>query len=115
MLNRGLHGKDRGMVIVIVIAAIMVLSVFALGTVSRFLSKATSAESQASHIEAEMLAKGAFWRAYQNGGLPPAGFSETLSSTTGGVTGNKTYTVTFTNTLSAGPFGASKIDTTVTY
>ncbi len=111
MYNKGLSGKDRGMVLVIVIAAIMVLTVITLGTVSRFLSKATSAEKQTAQIAAEVTAQGAFWRVHQNGGLPPAGYSETLVSTQG----NRTLTVTYTNTAAAGPFGTTRIDTTVSY
>ncbi len=115
MLDAGIFRKDRGLVLVIVIAAILVMSLITLGTVSRYLSKAAIAESQAAHIQAEILAKGAFWRGYQNGGVPPSDYSEPTPSSTGGIAGSRTYTVTFTSTASAGPSGTTRIDTTVSY
>jgi hypothetical protein len=101
-----LKGK-KGMVLIIVIAAVMLMSVVAVGVLSRNVSRAIVDEKGIQRLQAEVLAKGAFWRAYQNGGTPPSSFTETI--------GTKTYTVNYTLNPGAGPSGTDQIMTQVTY
>ena len=100
------RGK-KGMVLIIVIVAVMLMSTVVVGILSRNISSAFVDEKGRQRFQAELLAKGCFWLLYQNGGGIPIGTcTETIDGTT--------YTVTYT--LGApGPLGTQQVLTQVTY
>ncbi len=106
MKNTGLNDQ-KGMILIIVIVAIMLMSIVVMGVLSRNVSKSLSDEKSIQNLQAELLAKGGFWRAYQNGGVPPADFSETIAG--------KTYNVTYSTVNNAGPLGTSEVVTRVDF
>jgi hypothetical protein len=98
--------SKKGMVLVIVIAAVMLMSTVVVGILSRNISSALVDEKGRQRFQAELLAKGCFWRSYQSGGdTSIAPCTEIINGTT--------YTVTY-GTTSAGALG-TQISTTVTY
>lgn len=102
-------GRKKGMVLVIVIVAIMLMSVVVAGILSRNISSAFVDEKGRQRFQAELLSKGAFWIAYQSmqaTGTLPGSFNETVDGTT--------YTVTY-SLGAAGPSGTQEILTQVTY
>ena len=102
-----LRGK-KGMVLVIVIVAIMLMSTVVVGILSRNISSAYVDEKGRQRLQAELLAKGCFWRSYQSGGTLPTPCTATVDNTT--------YTVTYTLGLAgSGPNGTTPILTQVTY
>ena len=107
-MKKNLFRAKKGMVLVIVIAAIAMMSIVVMGMLSRNVSRGLTAENQIKRLQAETLAKGAFWRAYQNDGIPP---TDGLSEGVGGTT----YTVSYTTVAAAGPGGTNKIETKVTH
>ena len=98
---------EKGMVLIIVIAAIMLMTIAVVGMLSRNVSQSLRDEKMIQRMQAELLAKGAFWRVYQNGGTPPADFTETVDG--------RNYTVTYTTAAGAGPSGTGQIITNVVY
>ena len=103
-----LRGK-KGMVLVIVIVAIMLMSTVVVGILSRNISSAYVDEKGRQRLQAELLAKGCFWRSYQSGGVLPAPCVIPMMDGT-------TYTVTYTlGAMGSGPNGTTPILTQVTY
>lgn len=98
--------SKKGMVLVIVIVAIMMMSVVVVGILSRNVSSSLGDEKQIRRLQAELLAKGGFWRLYQNGGVAPAPFTVSSLGTT--------YTVSYT-TGAVGPSGTNEIIVQVDY
>jgi hypothetical protein len=99
----------KGMVLIIVIIAIMLMSIVTVGILSRNVSSSFVDERGRQRFQAELLAKGCFWRLYQLNGTAPAFGScdETIDNTP--------YTVTYTVVPGAGPLGTAQILTQVTY
>ncbi len=101
----------RGMVLVVVTAAIMMMMMIVVGILSRSTSRVTASDTNVKRIQAEALAKGSFWKAYQTTGGPAAG-TTTLTETVGGTT----FTIDTTNYgAGTGPGGGAKIGVSVTY
>ena len=98
---------QKGMIMVIVIAGIMLMSILVVGILSRSVSRSLGDEKTAQLLQAELLAKGGFWRAYQGAGAVPASFSETV--------GGRTYTISYIKNIGAGPSGTDEIITQVHY
>ena len=69
-----------GMIMVVVIMMVIIMSVVMIGLIGRNYSFVLSTEEQLRHIEAEQVAKGAFWRAYQSlsNNIEPADYNETV-------------------------------------
>lgn len=97
--------RHKGMVLVIVIVAIMLMSIVVVGILSRHVSMSLGDEKEIQRLQAEFLAKGCFWLSYQSGGVP-ASCTETVGPTT--------YTVTYT-TGASGPGGTTEFITHVDY
>ena len=87
------HRRESGVILLIVIATIMVMSVFAISILSQSLNQSASAQAQVDNIVAEELAKGAFWKVYadKNGGV----VNPTVSSEPS--LNGKVFTVSITN------------------
>jgi flagellar basal body-associated protein FliL len=100
--------SKKGMVLVIVIAVIMMMTIVVMGMLSRNVSRALTTEKQIKRIKAEVLAEGAFWRAYQDDGTPPVATFSVISD-------GETYTVSYTDPVDAGPGGTDSKKVTVTY
>jgi Tfp pilus assembly protein PilV len=98
--------RQKGMVLIIVIVAIMLMSVIVVGILSRNISSSLGDENEMKRFQAELLAKGGFWRLYQNGGVPPASFTVDSLGTT--------YRVSYV-TGAPGPSGTSQIVVQVDY
>jgi hypothetical protein len=92
--------RQKGMVLVIVIAAIILMSIATLGILSRNVSQSMGDEKEIQRIQAELLTKGCFWRLYQNNGIDPGNCSGTIN--------NRAYTVTYT-------INAGQVDTQIAY
>ena len=97
----------KGMVLLIVIGAIMLMSIMSVGILSRNVSNSLRAEKEIQRLQAELLAKGGFWRTYQGSGATPATFTESVGGTT--------YTVSYTNASGTGPLCTDQINTNVDY
>jgi len=104
-----LLNSKRGMVLIIVIIAVMLMSIVVVGILSRNVSNSFVDERGRQRFQAELLAKGCFWRLYQLNGTAPAVGScdETIDNTP--------YTVEYTVVPGAGPLGTDQILTQVTY
>ena len=100
--------SEMGMVLVRVIIAVMLMSAVVVGILSRNITSAFVDEKGRQRFQAELLAKGCFWRSYQAGGGIPSSCTETFDGTT--------YTVTYTlGVAGAGPDGSTQIFTQVDY
>ena len=101
--------RRKGMVLIIVVVAIMLMAVVVAGILSRNVSSAFVDEKGRQRFQAELLTKGAFWIAYQSmqaTGTLPTPFFETVDGTT--------YKITYS--LGApGPSATQEILTQVTY
>lgn len=97
---------------VIVTMMVIVMSVVMVGLLGRNYSFVLSSEEQLRRIEAEQVAKGAFWRAYQNmatGSVINNG--DTYTETVDG----RQYVVTYTVVAGSGPGGTDEIKVNVDY
>lgn len=99
-----LNKNRSGMIMVIVTMMVIVLSVVMVGLIGRNFSFVLSSEEQLRRVEAEMVAKGAFWRLYQANGSAPSNYFETVDG--------RQYNVTFIITPLA---GINQINAVVTY
>jgi Tfp pilus assembly protein PilV len=97
--------SQKGMVLVIVIIAVMLMSAVVVGILSRNITSAFVDEKGRQRFQAELLAKGCFWRSYQSNGAVPSSCTETVDGTT--------YTVIYT-AVNAGALG-TQILTQVDY
>ena len=86
------------MVLVVVLAVIMMMTILVIGMLGRNVSRAMVTEKQIRRIQAEALAEGAFWRAYQDDGDAPNSFF---------VDG---YRVTYTQSDGTGPFSVNMLN-----
>jgi type II secretory pathway component PulK len=80
------------MIMVVVTMMVIVMTVVMVGLIGRNFSFVLSTEEQLRHIEAEQVAKGAFWRAYQSlsHSVNPTDYNETVD----GRQYHVTYTIT---------------------
>jgi type II secretory pathway component PulK len=101
--------NEKGMILVVVIMVVMLMSVLVMGMLSRNSSQVISSEDQIKGMQAQLLSRGGWWRAYPNyrNETSPNGFTETLE----GVVYNVSYDLIVNN----GPGGTDKIETRVTY
>ncbi|NTV28873.1 MAG: hypothetical protein HGA80_02210 [Candidatus Omnitrophica bacterium] len=104
--------NESGLIMVLVTMMVIVMSVVMVGLLGRNFSAVLSSEEQLRRIEAEEVARGAYWRAYQNmitGGIITngTGYSEVVDG--------RTYTVGYTIVAGAGPGGTNAISVSVGY
>ncbi len=96
------YGSERGVILLTVIAAVMLMSILVLGVLSRNYSQALISERERKHLQAELIAKKALWWAreiYAGGSTTLTDFSEYVDGTT--------YSVHYTQVAGGGP-GATR-------
>ena len=89
--------RDSGMVLMVVVAVVVMMSIVVIGILSRNVSRALATEKQIRLIEKEILAKGAFWKAYHKDGELPSDFS------------SGDYNISYEEAEEAGPGGTKEI------
>ncbi|MBF0484963.1 MAG: hypothetical protein HQL16_00455 [Candidatus Omnitrophica bacterium] len=113
-MMRNLRNKS-GMVMMLVIAVVITMSLLVIGLMSRNISRSLTVENQVQEVDADTVAKGAFWKAYTKiskevaagatpesvcclqgagcaNGVPAPNPNPVVVSTT---TGTRSYTVTY--------------------
>ena len=71
-MKHSLKYNRSGIVFMTVLMVTIVMIIFAVGMTSASVSQSTFVQNEVHRIQAEQLAKGAFWSAYnQNGSCPP--------------------------------------------
>ena len=88
--------NESGMIMLIVIAFILVMSILSAGIFSRAISKSMSSISQAKQVQAELLARGAYARAYDQLRQTPGDLSALAGGWTTETIGPVTYGIVFT-------------------
>jgi hypothetical protein len=104
------RNNESGMILVIATLFIMLIHLALIGILSRNVSQILSSDSELKQLQAEQLARGAWWLAHQNlttGGGLPAGFSVTNN--------NVTYTVAYFDDGNTGPNGTKQVRVRVSY
>jgi type II secretory pathway component PulK len=99
--------KERGMVLLVVTAAILMMMIVVVGLLSRSTSRAIRSEADIRRLQAELLAKGAFWRSYQDSGSPASSVTYTINTAV--------YTVQVGTSSGTGPGATDTVVTTVRY
>ena len=73
--------KESGVVLVIVLMAVSVMSIFAISILSQNMNQNSATQGQVDKIKAQQFAQGAFWKAYSDlgaGVANPSVPSETM-------------------------------------
>ena len=106
-MNKLAFRFKKGMVLVVVTAAILMMMIIVVGILSRNTSRVTTSDADVKRIQAGFLAKGVFWKGYQNPDGPSTG---SVTETVNGVN----YIVTTTNG-GPGSWPGNKITVNVSY
>jgi len=89
--NRKILDNESGMILLIAATFIMIISIVMIGLINRNVTQILSAHQQYKKIQAEQLARGAWWIAHDSL-LRGAGFPASPPPITNN---NVTYTITF--------------------
>ena len=105
-MNESWKRQKDGMILTVVIAAIMMMTLLVVGMLGRYSTRARGGDAAIKSLQAEALAKGAFWKAYMNAGVG-TNYTETINGVS--------YTISYNTSSGTGPSGTSQVDVGVTY
>lgn len=104
------YSSERGVILLTVIAAVMLMSILVMGMLSRNISQAVISERERKHLQAELIAKKALWWAreiYIGGSTSLTDFTEYVDGTT--------YSVQYTQVDGGGPGATRAFTMNVSY
>jgi hypothetical protein len=97
LMTRKSITNESGMILLVASAFIMAISVVVIGLLNRNVTQALSSHAQYKQLQAEQLARGAWWRVYDNLNRGTAVFPTVYTVTFNEVNNTLTYTITVTD------------------